>query len=206
VNGYFFKLSSAFKKTIMQRTITQIGNPVLRQRAAEVSKEELLSAETQQLIDDMIETKRAANGAGIAANQVDDLRRIFVVENSQNPRYPYKPEYPLTVMVNPVLEFLTEVRFPNYEGCLSIPNLRGVVLRCPHVRVTGWDRQGENVELEVKGISAGTFQHELDHLDGILFPDRVEDPKTFCTWEEFRLRYEQPFKLLVEQIVGKYGM
>jgi peptide deformylase len=190
----------------MQRTITQIGNPVLRQRAAEISREELLTGEMQQLIDDMIETKRGANGAGIAANQVNELKRIFVVENCQNPRYPYKPEYPLTVMVNPQVEFLTEARFPNYEGCLSIPNLRGVVSRCPHVRVSGWDREGKPVLFEVKGISAGTFQHELDHLDGILFPDRVSDPKTFCTWEEFRLRYEAPFKLLVDQIVQQYGM
>lgn len=190
----------------MQLTITQIGHPILRQRAREITQEELASSETQQLIDDMIETKRAANGAGIAANQVNDLRRIFVVENLNNPRYPYKPDYPLTVMVNPMIEFLTEDRFNNFEGCLSIPNLRGVVPRCPVIRVAGWDRNGQEVEFQVAGISAGTFQHELDHLDGVLFVDRVEDTKTLCTWEEFSLRFEEYFRLEVQKIVDQYGM
>lgn len=189
----------------MIRAITEIGNPVLRQRAQEITLQELMQPETQTLIDDMIETKRAAHGAGIAANQVDDLRRIFIVENSNNPRYPYKPEFPLTVLVNPQVELLSELRFDNFEGCLSIPNLRGVVPRCPHVRVTGWDRHGNELDFQVKGISAGTFQHELDHLDGILFPDRVSDSRTFCTWNEFKVRYEDDFKKSVQEIVVQYG-
>lgn len=190
----------------MELTITQIGHPILRKRAREILQEELASPRTQQLIDDMIETKRAANGAGIAANQVDDLRRIFVVENLKNPRYPYKPDYPLTVMVNPVIEFLTEDRFENFEGCLSIPNLRGIVPRCPLIRVSGWDRNGQAVQFQVAGISAGTFQHEMDHLDGILFVDRIVDTKTLCTWEEFRLRHEENFRSEVKRVVDQYGM
>lgn len=185
--------------------IVEIGHPVLRERAKEITREELTSLDTQSLIDLMIETKRAAGGAGIAANQVNDLRRLFIVEVIPNARYPYKPRYPLTVMVNPVIEFLTDDRFANYEGCLSIPNLRGVVLRCPRIRVTGWDRMGNEVDIRVGGISAGTFQHELDHLDGILFPDRVFDTKTFCTWSEFKLRHEENFKAEVQKIVGEYG-
>ena len=189
----------------MLLTITEIGNPILRQRASELTRVELATPEMQALIDNMIDTKRAANGAGIAANQVGDLRRVFVVENIQNPRYPYKPDYPLTVVVNPVIEFLSDERFENFEGCLSIPNLRGIVKRCPHVRVTGWDREGTPIDIEVRGISAGTFQHELDHLDGILFPDRVEDTTTLCTWSEFKSRYESDFADHVNQIVTRFG-
>ena len=185
--------------------IVEIGHPVLREIATAVSPELLASAEVQQFIDELIDTKRVANGAGIAANQVDNTWRIFVVEVASNPRYPYKPEYPLTVMVNPEITFESDERFDNFEGCLSIPNLRGVVSRCPEIRVRGLDRHGEALDFEVKGISAGTFQHELDHLDGILFPDRVEDTRTLCTWNEFSTRYEDAFKLQVERIVSRYG-
>lgn len=185
--------------------IIEIGHPVLREVATELSLSQLARPEVQHFIDELVATKRDANGAGIAANQVANTWRIFVVEVGSNPRYPYKPEYPLTVMVNPTITFQSEKRFDNYEGCLSIPNLRGVVPRCPEVLVQGLDRNGNAVKFEVKGIAAGTFQHELDHLDGILFPDRVEDTKTFCTWNEFTARYEADFKQKVKQIVAEYG-
>lgn len=189
----------------MPLEIIEIGHPILREVAQELAPDDISSTPVQQFIDDLIATKRAANGAGIAANQVANTRRIFVVEIVDNPRYQYKPEYPLTVMVNPKISFLSERRFLNYEGCLSIPNLRGVVERCPEIRVEGFDRDGCAVDFEVRGITAGTFQHELDHLDGILFPDRVKDPKTFCTWDEFKKRYEPDFKEAVGQIVAEYG-
>lgn len=189
----------------MALEIVEIGHPLLREVATELSLKQLASSQVQQFIDELIDTKRAANGAGIAANQVANTCRIFVVEVANNPRYPYKPEYPLTVMVNPIITFQSEKRFDNNEGCLSIPNLRGVVQRCPEILVEGFDRHGNTVEFEVKGITAGTFQHELDHLDGILFPDRVEDPKTYCTWSEFTARYEESFKQHVKQIVAEYG-
>jgi peptide deformylase len=185
--------------------IVKIGHPVLWTRAREVAAEELRSNEVQQFIDDLIETKRAANGAGIAANQVDNTWRIFVVEVMNNPRYPYKPECPLTVMVNPTISFLTDERFDNYEGCLSIPNLRGRVARCPEIRVAGLDRHGNAVDEIVKGVTAGTFQHEQDHLDGILFTDKVTDSKTLCTWEEFHNRHEAAFREQVNGLVSQYG-
>lgn len=185
--------------------IIDIGHPTLREVATEVPLEQIKSAEVQQFVDDLIATKRAANGAGIAANQVDNTWRIFVVEVGNNPRYPYKPEYPLTVMINPKITFLSEERFKNYEGCLSIPNLRGVVDRCPVVRVQGYNREAEAVDFEVRGISAGTFQHEDDHLNGVLFTDKLADSRSLCTWEEFSLRYEDDFKQAVKQVVGKYG-
>jgi len=189
----------------MTLDIVEIGHPVLREVATEVAHDEIGSAPVQQFIDDLIQTKRDANGAGIAANQVANTWRIFVVEVVNNPRYPYKPECPLTVLINPKITFQSEQRFDNYEGCLSIPNLRGVVRRCPEVRVEGFDRSGRVVDVEIKGITAGTFQHEQDHLDGILFTDRVEDPKTLCTWNEFKTRYEEGFRKNVERVVAEYG-
>jgi len=185
--------------------IINIGHPTLREIATEVPVEEIKSAPVQEFIDSLIETKRAANGAGIAANQVDNTWRIFVVEVGNNPRYPYKPEYPLTVMINPEITYLTGDRFENFEGCLSIPNLRGVVHRCPTIKVTGYNRDAEPVEFEVKGISAGTFQHEADHLNGVLFTDRLIDPRTLCTWEEFNQRYEDSFRQMVQQVESTYN-
>jgi len=178
--------------------IAQIGNPVLRRRASEVSREELLSAETQAFIDDLVETMRNAKGAGLAATQVSVEKRIVAIEVKDNPRYPYKPNIPLTIVVNPMIEPIGEERFDNYEGCLSVPNLRGVVSRRAEVRVTGWDRHGHPFERHAKGLTAGTFQHEVDHLDGMIFVDRVTDPKTLCTWAEFERWHKQAF---VERIV-----
>ncbi len=186
--------------------IIDIGHPTLREIAEEVPVDQIKSAAVQEFIDSLIETKRAANGAGIAANQVDNTWRIFVVEVMNNPRYPYKPEYPLTVMINPEITFLTEDRFENFEGCLSIPNLRGVVHRCPVVKVSGYNRDAEPVEFEVRGISAGTFQHEADHLNGVLFTDRLSDPRNLCTWDEFNKRYEESFKKLVQEVESTYNV
>jgi peptide deformylase len=178
--------------------IAQIGHPVLRQRAREVTAEELASPAMQRFIDDLVETMRDANGAGLAAIQVYEPVRIFAVEVENNPRYPYKPRVPLTVVVNPVIEPLTEETFENYEGCLSVPNLRGIVDRRTEIRVTGWDRRGAPFERVYRGLTAGTFQHEKDHLDGVIFVDRVKDPRTLCTWAEFDRFHKQAF---VERIV-----
>lgn len=185
--------------------ITKIGNPILREVASEVSPEELATVDMQQFIDDLIETKRDANGAGIAAPQVGVSKRIFIVEVDNNPRYPYKPNCPLTVVVNPRITFLTDECFENYEGCLSIPDLRGVLDRCPEIRVEGLDRHGLPISQVVKGITAGTFQHEDDHLNGILFLDLVTDKSTLSTWEEFEKRYLNDVRRSVEGIVARYG-
>ena len=157
--------------------IVTVGDPVLRERAREVTPEELRSPEVQRLIDDMIETMRAAGGAGLAANQVGELLRIAVVEVDRNPRYPYKPPVPLTVIVNPVIEPLDDETAAINEGCLSVPDLRGEVDRHVRVRVRRLDRDGTEHDETRLGLTAGTFQHELDHLDGVLFLDRVRDPR-----------------------------
>ncbi len=185
--------------------IIPIGHPTLRQRAREVTHGELGGAEMQQFIDDLIETMRHANGAGLAAIQVDRLVRICAIEVNDNPRYPYKPNVPLTLLVNPVLEPIGADTFQNYEGCLSVPNLRGMVRRHAELRVTAWDRHGAPIDRIVRGITAGTFQHEVDHLDGKLFVDRVEDTSTLATWEQWKQHREAAFIETVKSVVARYG-
>jgi peptide deformylase len=187
------------------RAIAQVGEPVLRVRAREVSREELATPAFQAFIDDLIETMRFAKGAGLAANQVFEPVQVCAIEVRDNPRYPYKPNIPLTVLINPVLEPIGDETFENYEGCLSVPNLRGVVRRHAQLRVRALDRHGNALEFEARGVSAGTFQHEVDHLHGKLFLDRVEDPTTFCTWEGFARHYEAGFRERVKQLVERWG-
>src|SRR4051794_39599663 len=185
--------------------IRAIGDPVLRERAREVTAAELESPEVQALIDDLIETKRSAGGAGLAANQVGDLHRIAVVEVEQdNPRYPYKPVFPLTVLVNPEVEPLGDETIAVNEGCLSVPGLRGTLQRHARVRVRYLDRDGESRELEIAGLTAGTFQHEVDHLDGVLFVDRA-DPRTLSTWDEYERHHRDAFTERAHEIVERFG-
>jgi peptide deformylase len=166
--------------------IIEIGHPTLRARAREVRGDELGTSELRRICDDLVETMQAADGAGLAAPQVDVPLRIFAVEVGENPRYPYKPRLARRVLVNPVVRPLGNETYPSYEGCLSIPNLRGLLPRFTEVEVTYLDPDGSEQTERFGGLSAGTMQHEIDHLDGVLFPDRVEDPATFCTWEMFR--------------------
>ena len=188
------------------REITTIGDPVLATRAREVEPQELASAEVQALIDDLIETKRAAHGAGLAANQVGVALRVAVVEvEANNPRYPYKPPFELTVLVNPVLEPLGDETAVINEGCLSVPDLRGDVVRHLAVRARYLDRTGAEREQVVRGLTAGTFQHEVDHLDGVLFLERVADPKTLSTWEQFDRHRRAEFERRAREIVRRTG-
>lgn len=185
--------------------IATIGHPVLREVAREIEREELFLPETQRFIDDLVETMREANGAGLAANQVHRPVRIVAIEVKDNPRYPYKPNWPLTVLVNPIIEPLSEAQFVNYEGCLSVPDLRGEVSRYAEVRVRAWDRQGNDLDFTVRGLTAGTFQHECDHIDGKLFLDRVRDTSTLTTWKEFERYRRDAFVERAKAIVAKYG-
>jgi peptide deformylase len=173
--------------------ILEVGHPILRERARELTLEELASLEVQRLIDDMIDTMRAAAGAGLAANQVGETVRIAVAEVDRNPRYPYKPPIPLTVLVNPVIVPLGPETVRINEGCLSVPDLRGELERHLTIRVRWLDRHGVEHDEVRRGLTAGTFQHEVDHLDGILFLDRVTDPTTFTTWEQFERFHREAF-------------
>ena len=188
------------------REIVEIGHPVLRERAREVTSKELRSDDVQRLIDDMIETMRAADGAGLAANQVAETLRIAVIEvRPGNPRYPYKPPVPLTVVVNPVVEPLDDEIEQINEGCLSVPNLRGEVPRHVSIRVRYTDREGAEHDEVRRGLTAGTFQHELDHLDGTLFVDRVEDLSTLSTWEQFERFHRDAFVERARRLVERVG-
>jgi peptide deformylase len=187
------------------RKIATIGHPVLREVARKLTREELATPGMQSFIDDLVETMHDANGAGIAANQVYEPIRVCVIEVRNNPRYPYKPNFPLTILVNPEVSPTTDDTFLNYEGCLSVPNLRGEVRRFTEVRVRAWDRHGKDVELEIRGLTAGTFQHELDHLDGKLFVDRVEDTKSLATWTDFERHHMASFVERAKALVAKYG-
>ena len=187
------------------REVVEIGDPVLRERARELSPEEIASPEIQGLIDDLIETKRATHGAGIAANQVGEPLRVAIVEVEMgNPRYPYKPPEPLTVMINPSLEPLGSETFEINEGCLSVPDLRGSLRRDLGVRVRYLDREGEEHAQVKRGLTAGTFQHEVDHLDGILFIDRA-DPRTFATWEQFDRHQGDEFVRRISRLNKELG-
>lgn len=187
------------------RKIAQIGHPILRRVSRELSRDELLSENVQHFIDDLVETMRDAAGAGLAANQVYEPIRIAAIEINGNPRYPYKPNYPLTVLVNPVLTPTTEETFLNYEGCLSVPNMRGEVRRVTGIHVKAWDRAGNDLDFMVRGLTAGTFQHEVDHLDGKVFLDRVEDSRSITTWAEFERHHMAGFVERAKALVAKHG-
>jgi peptide deformylase len=182
------------------REVVAIGDPVLRRRARELSLEGIASPQIQRLIDDLIETKRATHGAGLAANQVGEEVRVAVVEVEKgNPRYPHKPPVPLTVMINPTIEPLGDEMVEINEGCLSVPDLRGNLQRHLAIRVRYLDRLGRERDEVKRGLTAGTFQHEVDHLDGILFVDRA-DPRTFATWQQFDLHQRDAFVRRVTQL------
>jgi peptide deformylase len=186
-------------------SIATVGNPGLRIRATEVTRDELVSDDVQTFIDDLIETMRHANGAGLAATQVLRHQRICAVEVANNPRYPYKPPIPLTILVNPVLTPLDGELFRNFEGCLSVPGIRGEVSRSTRIRVQAWDRHGNEIDEEVRGLKAATYQHEVDHLDGLLFLDRVEDSRTLSTWDSFNEFHKEAFVERVTALVAKHG-
>ncbi|MEM9069909.1 MAG: peptide deformylase [Myxococcota bacterium] len=187
------------------RTILSIGDPKLREPARAVEPGELGSDPVQRLVRDLIDTMRGAHGAGLAATQIGVPLRVCVLEVNDNPRYPYKPKIPLTVLINPRVDAITTETFENYEGCLSVPNLRGVVPRAVGVRVRALDEKGGPIDREVWGLSAGTYQHEVDHLEGTLFVDRVVDSRTLCTWETFDAFHREAFVARAEALVARFG-
>ena len=187
------------------REILHVGNPLLRERSREITPDELASPAMQQLIDDLIDTMHAANGAGIAAPQVGELVRITTIEVTKNPRYPYKPPIPLTIVVNPVIEFLDDELVEVNEGCLSVPNMRGNVMRHVNIRVRYLDRHGVAHDEVKRGLTAGTFQHEIDHLDGLLFLDRVHDTRSLTTWEQFERFHRAAFVERISAFVERVG-
>lgn len=186
------------------RPILSIGHPTLREVARPVPVDQISTERIQSLIDDLIDTMHDADGAGIAAPQIGEALRIAVMEVTDNPRYPYKPRIPLTVAINPVIEPLDDELVEINEGCLSVP-LRGNVQRNVNVRIRYLDRDGVEHDQVERGLTAGTWQHECDHLDGVLFVDRVSDPTTLSTWAEFEAFHRDAFVERITEFVERVG-
>lgn len=173
------------------RKVARLGHPILRRVAEPVPVEEISSPAVQQLIDDLIETMREYDGAGLAAPQVHVSRQVVVYEVNRNPRYPEAPRISLTVLVNPEVLPLTEDREEGWEGCLSVPDLRGRVPRATKVQVRARDRSGAPIEFVAEGFLARVVQHETDHLWGKVFLDRMVSAESLTFLPEF-LRYHAP--------------
>jgi peptide deformylase len=165
--------------------VARMGHPILRERAQEVPLGEIATEAFQDFVDSMIETMREYDGAGLAAPQVHDSRRVVVMEVADNPRYPDAEPVPLTVVINPRIHFLGERRVEIVEGCLSIPDLRGVVSRIAEIELEALDRDGNEMRKRFSDFSAAVVQHECDHLDGVLYLDRVTDTRTLSFVREF---------------------
>ena len=155
------------------RPVLKMGHPVLKQVAAPV--ERFGTGELLDLIEDMNDTMRATNGAGLAAPQIGVSLRVVVFEVQRNPRYPQAEAVPYTVLVNPELTPLDDEMEDGWEGCLSVPGLRGLVPRYRRLRYRGHDPHGLPIDRTVAGFHARVVQHEVDHLDGILYPMRIRD-------------------------------
>ena len=159
------------------RRVLIMGVPLLFQVAEPV--QEFNTPELHALIGDMFDTMAALHGAGLAAPQIGISRRVVIFGVEANPRYPDAEPVPTTVLINPVIEPLTQQTEEGWEGCLSVPGMRGLVSRCTHLRYSGFDQHGKPIAREAHGFHARVVQHECDHLDGILYPMRLKDMRLF---------------------------
>lgn len=171
------------------KEVLKMGHPLLQQVAAPV--EEFNSPQLDALIADMLDTMQALDGAGLAAPQIGIPLRVVIFEVSANPRYPDVESVPRTVLINPVIMPLDDELESGWEGCLSVPGMRGLVPRYANLRYNGFDETGQPIEREVSGFHARVVQHEVDHLDGILYPQRMEDMRYFG-FEEELVQYGVP--------------
>lgn len=175
--------------------VARLGHPVLRQIAQPVPVDAIRSADVQRFIDDMIDTMREYDGAGLAAPQVHMLLQIAIIEVAANERYPDAPEVPLTVLVNPVVSPLTDEVEEGWEGCLSVPDMRGRVPRHTAVRLECYDREARRVDVVAKDFFARVVQHETDHLNGIVYLDRMRDLSSLshlAEWQRYALGIREP--------------
>ncbi|MFT5443646.1 MAG: peptide deformylase [Myxococcota bacterium] len=172
--------------------VARMGHPILREIASEVPREEIVSAGFQDFVDSMIATMREYDGAGLAAPQVHVSKRVVVMEVAGNVRYPDAPEVPLLVVINPRIHFLGDERIEGVEGCLSVPGLRGVVSRVADIELEALDREGNETRQRFTGFPAAVVQHECDHLDGVLYLDRVGDTKSLSFLQEFERYHAAP--------------
>ncbi len=159
------------------KTVLRMGDPLLLQQALPVMQFD--TPELHALINDMQDTMQAMNGAGIAAPQIGVSLQAVIFGVSKNPRYPNAEEVPFTVLINPIITPLTEEKESGWEGCLSVPGMRGLVPRFARIRYSGFDEKGRPIDRIVEGFHARVVQHECDHLAGILYPMRIEDFSQF---------------------------
>ena len=159
------------------QVVLKMGDPRLLQRSQEV--EPIDAHVLAPLLEDMWETMAAESGAGLAAPQIGVMQRVVIFGFEDNPRYPEAPEIPETVLINPVIEALDETLEDGWEGCLSVPGMRGIVPRYHSIRYRGFDQFGKLIDREVSGFHARVVQHECDHLDGVLYPQRIRDMRQF---------------------------
>lgn len=159
------------------RPVLRMGEPLLLQRAAPV--EAFATPELEALLQDMRDTMAALNGAGLAAPQIGVSLRVVIFGGFESPRYPEAAVIPDTVLINPVLTPVSDAMEEGWEGCLSVPGMRGLVPRYTKLRYTGQDEHGNLIDRTVEGFHARVVQHECDHLDGILYPMRISDMRNF---------------------------
>ena len=163
------------------RDILKMGNPDLLKVSEPVDFEK---DDLTTLIEDMKETMKANDGAGLAAPQIAVFKRLVIFVFDTNDRYPEADSVPFTVLINPIITPLSDEKENGWEGCLSVPGLRGVVPRYTHIKYEGYDAEGNKIEREVEDFHARVVQHECDHLDGILYPMKIEDYRYFGFHEE----------------------
>ncbi len=169
----------------MNLPLPKLGNPVIRQKSTPVPPAEINTPAFQKFIDDLIDTMHANEGVGIAAVQVGRPRSVFVVESQGNLRYPGAPDIPLLVFINPEVEFTTKEEEKDWEGCLSVPGLRGLVPRYKSLRVKALDRTGKSFQFEADGFFARVIQHEWAHLQGKVYLDFMKGMETLTFLDEY---------------------
>ena len=164
------------------KQIVRIGNPILRQATESITAFD--TPDLHNLIQDMKDTMEANNGAGLAAIQIGITKQVMIFGIEKNPRYPDVETIPSTTIINPKYEVLNKEKEDGWEGCLSVPGMRGLVPRYKHIRYYGFDEFGAVIEREVTNFHARVFQHEFDHLEGVLYPDKIEKKNCFGFIEE----------------------
>ncbi|MGB0908975.1 MAG: peptide deformylase [Nitrospirales bacterium] len=172
--------------------IARLGHPAIRTGGEIVNAGDCAHSDFQELLDDMVETMRDADGVGLAAPQVHMPHRAIVLEvDSQNPRYPGYSTIPLTILINPQIVEHSSETLEDWEGCLSVPDLRGCVPRWRSILVQAIDRQGGSIEFGAEGFFARVLQHEIDHLHGKVFLDRLPDLSTLTHLREYQQYWEK---------------
>lgn len=166
-------------------SIVKIGNPVLREKARAVSFKEIRSARFRRFLKQMVAAMRAGKGVGLAANQVGAAFRVIVLESRKNPRYPDAPDFPLEILINPRIAKYSPVKETGWEGCLSVPGYRGLVTRSKAVVLEALSSSGVKLRKNAEGFYARVLQHEIDHLNGLLYVDRMKNLRNWHHLDEY---------------------